>query len=152
MISVILAAVDDSEASFHAADVAATLAAGLGARLEVVSVMADGRISDLLTEHPAGPAQERRLEAAAAALRHVAARATARGLAVRTVERTGRVAEEVLAAAETAHADLIVIARADRRGTGTPYVGSQAQRILEFADVPVLVVPRQPGPPVSGAG
>ncbi len=146
MISVVLAAVDDSEASFYAADVAATLAAGLGACLEVVTVTVDGRIADLLPVQPDGSPQERRLEASAAVLRHVCARAGARGIAVHSAERVGRVAEEVLAQAEQVHADLIVIARSAGGGAGTPYVGSQAQRILEFAEVPVLVVPpRGPG-------
>jgi hypothetical protein len=44
-------------------------------------------------------------------------------------------------------ADTIVVARASERGVGVPYVGVEAQRILEFSDVPVVVVP----PPVPGS-
>ncbi len=47
----------------------------------------------------------------------------------------------LLRVAQQWHADLIVMGRSDKRRPGVPYVGNQTEHLLEFASVPVLVVP-----------
>ena len=141
MSDVILVAVNDSRAAFRAAEVAVDYASRLGASLRVVTV----REPEALVKHPGSidPAALARHAdlAAEAALRHVAALAVAVGVEVSFGQRSGRVAAEILAEAREVNAVLIVVALVDRPGNTTPYIGSHTLRVLEFAGIPVLVVP-----------
>ena len=144
MISRILVAVDDSSAAFHAADVAIALAAEQGRALCAVTVLHDHAVDERISADSQRVAG-RRMLAGNAALRHVQRRAEAAGIVIDAVQVSGSPAAEVLAETRRWEADLIVLARASGHGVGLPYVGVEAQRILEFAEVPVLVVP----PPAS---
>lgn len=144
MISRILVAVDDSSAAFHAADVAIELAAAVGGTLVAVTVLQDHALNERISAASI-PVGARRELAANATLRHVQQRAGTAGVPADAVQVSGAPAAEVLAEARRSKADVIVIARASQRGVGVPYVGVEAQRILEFSDVPVLVVPGMDG-------
>jgi len=138
----ILVAVNDSPAAFRAAAAATRLCRALGAGLVAVGVVTDGARAERLGRVSTLPdAQARQAMTASAALRHVQSVAAGAGVEVSTRCLSGRPAEQVLAEARRCSADLIVIGRADRHGAGMPYIGTDAQRILEFAAVPVLVVP-----------
>jgi nucleotide-binding universal stress UspA family protein len=67
--------------------------------------------------------------------------AAARGVGCETVLRGGEPFREILAEADACGADVIVIGRSDRRGPRSPYLGSVTAHVLEFTEVPVLVVP-----------
>jgi len=58
-----------------------------------------------------------------------------------TVQRFGNVAAEILDEALSCEADLILMARVGRPGHVLQHLGSTTQHVLEFATVPVLVVP-----------
>jgi len=135
MTDVILLAVNDSPAAFHAAEVAVAVARRLSARLRAVSVVADAR--------PARPTELTTPGelSARAALRHVTALGTSAGVDVVTVQRFGNVAAEILDEALSCEADLILMARVGRPGHVLQHLGSTTQHVLEFATVPVLVVP-----------
>ena len=142
MIGTILVAVNDSSAAFRAATQATRLCVALGARLVAVGVVADHARAERLTSASGLPdPQAREATAIAAVLRHLRSAALGVGVDTQTCCLSGRPAEQVLAEARRCSADLIVIGRADRHGAGMPYIGTDAQRILEFASVPVLVVP-----------
>ncbi len=145
MSEVILVAVNDSRAAFRAAEVAVDYARRLGAALRVVTVREHGA----LDRHPGAidPAALARHAdlASQAALSHVAGLAAAAGVEVSFGQRSGRVGAEILAEARAVKAALIVLALVDRPGSATPYIGSHTLRILEFSDVPVLVVPLRDG-------
>jgi nucleotide-binding universal stress UspA family protein len=122
----ILVAVDDSPQALAAADVAIDLARSQGAALRLVTVREQGR----------DPVP---------ALHYVTGRARAAGLDTsEAVLDGGQPFERLLREAGTWLADLIVMGRSDKRPTGTPYVGSQTEHLLEFTTVPVLVVPSDP--------
>lgn len=140
----ILVAVDDSPAAFHAADTAIDLAASLGASLVAVTVLQDHALDERISAASI-PVGGRRSVAANATLRHVQRRGEAAGVPVDTVQVSGAPAAEVLAEARQSGAEMVVIARASHCGVGIPYVGFEALRILEFSDVPVLVVPPPAG-------
>lgn len=98
-----------------------------------------------MARHPgsidrAGPVAESG-PAAEAALSHVAALGAAAGVKVSFSRRSGRVAAQILAEAREIKAALIVVALVDRPGHATPYIGSHTLQVLEFAGVPVMVVP-----------
>jgi nucleotide-binding universal stress UspA family protein len=64
-----------------------------------------------------------------------------------TRQRSGTVAAEILAEAAELDAALLVVALVDEPSHAIPSIGSNTLRILEFATVPVLVIP-VPHPPV----
>lgn len=138
----LLVAVADSPASLAAARSAVDLAVRLGAELRAVHVVADGHLAVLLGR-PAGsgPVPEAPSAEAVPVLRHVADLARRAGVPVSTVQYEGNVGTCVLDEARRWDADLIVVGRTTRRGAGDPFIGVEAQRVLEFSDRPVLVVP-----------
>lgn len=75
-------------------------------------------------------------------LGHVATLAARAGVsATVTTTDDGKPFEAILAAAAQWNADVIIIGRSGIRRPGRPYVGSQTEHLLEFTDIPVLVVP-----------
>jgi nucleotide-binding universal stress UspA family protein len=138
----VLVAVDDSLASLSAARTAVTLARLLGARLRAVHVTTDGVITAALAAASSRPDTFRRRRAAGVSvLRHVAEFGAQVGVEVETGCDDGEIAGCVLDEAERWQADLIVIGRGSHHDVGQPYIGSAAQRIIEFSRRPVLVVP-----------
>jgi len=138
----LLVAVADSPASLAAARSAVELAARLGAQLRAVHVVSDGRLAALLgTVEPGTGARGSPAPEAVPVLAHVAELARRAGVPVSTVQHEGEVGPSVLDEARSWDADLIVVGRTTRRGAGDPFIGVDAQRVLEFCDCPVLVVP-----------
>lgn len=144
MIRTIMVAVDDSSAAFRAAEVAVDLALALGARLVAVSVV-DGVAAEepvLSVVWSSSPNHDRaQLTAVSAVQRHVRGLAVRAGIRVDVCTVHGRVADELLEQARHLRADLVVVGRADRPGVRLTHVGRTAEQVLEFCDVPVLVVP-----------
>ncbi len=139
MIEKILVAVDDSSAAFKAAAVAVDLAASLKSRLVAVSVVDGPHLED---PHLAAPGiTVDQFEAVRAVQSHVRSLASRAGVGVEVRTLHGRVADELLKAARQLGADLVVVGRVDRPGLRVTHVGRTAEQVLEFCDVPVLVVP-----------
>lgn len=117
----VLCAVDGSPEAARAIAVAASIAGECGMPVTVVAVAGDG----------VGQAQ---VDAALAAVR-------AQGLQAEGRLLDGKPHEAILAAAKADGADLIVIGRRGRSGIQRAMLGSTAQRVVGFADCPVLLVP-----------
>lgn len=143
MTSTILVAVSDSPAAFAAAHVAIDQARRLGARVHAVTVVESSVAVPRAGAETTGDGADV-WSAADAALRHVVVAGTAAGVQVTARRRVGNVAAEVLDEARVVSASMIVMACVDRPGGALPYIGSQTLRVLEFAEVPVLVVPVVP--------
>ena len=142
----ILVAVDDSPAALEGVRLAVELARPTGAQLRVVHVIVDGELLRALRKmHHDGTVVERRAREAELLLRHVAASAERAGVPAAGVSLEGEPGRVLLAEARDWHADLLVVGRADVTRPGTAYVGEVARQLLEFSDLPVLVVP-QPAP------
>jgi nucleotide-binding universal stress UspA family protein len=135
----ILLAVDDSAAALAAAHTATEVAVATGAELQVLHVLVNSEVA--LALRAAACTGIPRAAAAESLLAHVARLATAAGVPVHTEHTTGEPARCVLDHARSLHADLVVLGRASHLGPGEPYIGHHTQRILEFAEVPVLTVP-----------
>lgn len=123
MIERILVAVDDSAPALAAAQFAIDLAVALDAAVDVVTVVESAQDPSVILEHVRTMADEAGVDASL------------------TPVADGRPFESVLAAAVANRDDLVVMGRTGRRSTGRPYVGSQTEHVLEFAEVPVVVVP-----------
>jgi nucleotide-binding universal stress UspA family protein len=147
MITRILLAVDDSPAGLSAARTAMDLAAVCGADVRAVTVLLDGALESALAEIRPGRESVSALHARrgggqTALLRHVVDLGRAVGLVPETAALLGEPAPAILDEVRTYAPDVIVIGRSDRRSPGQPYVGSEVRHVLEFAEVPVLVVPQ----------
>jgi nucleotide-binding universal stress UspA family protein len=124
-IEVILLATDASTASQAAEDEAIDLAAGLGARLLVLSVV---------TGVPSARSS-RQLAVEAIVQRARAGGATATGL---TWE--GDAGESIVEASEAESADLIVVGTHERGTVGRLFLGSVSDHVVRHARCPVMVV------------
>jgi nucleotide-binding universal stress UspA family protein len=136
----VLVPTDFSESSRAALDMAVDLATRYGAALTIVhtceipayAYTPIGAVPiDLLT--PVQEAARRALEAMLDGLR-------SRVPTAQAVLRLGAPAEEILAAAADARADLIVMATHGRRGFSHLLLGSVAERVVRTSSIPVLTV------------
>ncbi len=139
MNGTVLLAVNDSDASLRAAEVATDLVRRAGGTLRAVAVVEpDGGSADPAAEEALMQGREK---ACSAALSHVLRLGAAHEVEVSVVLRRGRIASELLAEAAESGASMIVLGRMERPGHVIPAIGSHTLHVLEFARVPVLVVP-----------
>lgn len=145
VVTRLLVAADDSPAGLGAARTAVRLAASLGGVVRAVHVLGDGDLRRELEDRSGagGPAgvRSRQGQGAVAVLRYVENLGASAGVPVETASLVGNPARCILGEAATWAADVIVLGRAGSGHVGEPYVGSQVRHVLEFAEVPVLVVP-----------
>ncbi|MEO8905735.1 MAG: universal stress protein [Polyangiaceae bacterium] len=136
----VLVATDFSECSKRALDLAVELAQKLDAQLTVTHVWEVPAYGygpgmyvpgDFLA--PIEGAAQARLNEALDALKQ-------RFPSAKGVLRTGAPWDEILAAALSVHADLIVIGTHGRRGLSRALMGSVAERVVRLSTVPVLTV------------
>ncbi len=155
MITRVLLAVDDSPAGLAAAQVAVHLAETCQAELRAVTVLLDGLLEAELVgiggrAESSEALRARRGGGQMSLLHHVEQIGRGHGVEPQTAALLGQPAPTILADAREYRPDVIVIGRSDRRRAGEPYVGSEVRHVLEFAEVPVLVVPADPGSLRSG--
>lgn len=144
MFTHILIPVDDDPGSRHAIKVGVALAKKIGARVTGFHAMAEfnhaGIVEELL-EPPSGELQalaHAHAERLFAPLRREAERA---GVECETVARRGdQPHEAIVAAAQKARCDLIVMASHGRHGIAKLVLGSQTQQVLNHTGISVLVV------------
>ncbi len=137
----ILAGVDGSIESRNAAEFAAELARQSGAQLTLAYVLPvpvplapDGYLQSLAAWELA----ER--EYGVNLLRELSTRLTSPGLSVETVSPSGPAAETLADLAKSGSVDLIVVGHRGRGAVQRLLVGSVADRLVQIASVPVLVV------------
>lgn len=128
--------VDGSQASFEAARLAIDLAARWGSRVRAVYVVEqpdlDGADADTVA---------RLRESGRSILARIVELARQRGVPVEEALFDGVPFEVILDDATRWNADVIVMGRTGRTGPGRALLGSEAERVLEFTDRPVLIVP-----------
>ena len=130
----VLAAFDGSAAADKAASLAIRMAQEGQGRLRIVSVM------ETISEE--ADLRARRRLGAENAIAKVVASARQAGLDPQAaLIEAGVPFEVILQQAAAWSADLIVMGRTGRTGPGKSLLGSEAERVLEFAEVPVLIVP-----------
>ena len=142
MIERILVATDDSPAGMEALQRAVELAAKFAATLRVIHVRTDSDVTNALIASSDPRMAERRSYAVQSLFRHASRVADSAGVEVETRELQGEPGKQILEQARSWPADVVVIGRGEERGVGGPWVGRQTRMVLEFADQPVLVVPR----------
>lgn len=138
----ILLAVNDSPAGLAAARTAIWLAQQAAGEIRAVHVLCEpGAPRGQRGGSAPADAEDCRPEAVAPVLRYVSGLAGRTGVSVETRAIRGRPARAILDQAAVWQADVIVLGRSGVRHVGQPFVGSQVLHVLEFAEVPVVVVP-----------
>lgn len=137
----ILLAVNDSPAGLAAARTAIWMAQQAGGQIRAVNVLCE-------PDHPPGERrgaragdEDCRPDSAAPVLRYVTRLAERAGVGLDTRMTHGHPARSILDQASAWNADVIVLGRSGVRHVGQPFVGSSVLNVLEFAEVPVVVVP-----------
>lgn len=143
MFKHILVPVDGSETSLQAVSKAAELAKAFNSEVTAVYVLDPYPFTGVGADFAYGQAQY--LSAATAeankALEDVTARMKDTGVTVKTLVGEGHAIHEgIVRVGENVGADLIVMGSHGRRGLEKLVLGSVAQRVLQTAKVPVLVV------------
>lgn len=138
----VLVPTDGSDASVAAARVAFRVASAFGARVDVLYVI-DMLLCEELRRFDEREEQEVLHELHQHGERYVQVlreEAERQGLDVATDVRRGDPFEEIVAHAHEHEIDLIVMGHVGRRPSARVLLGSVAERVLEFAPCPVLVV------------
>lgn len=138
----ILLAVNDSPAGLAAARAAIHFAQQSGGQVRAVHVIGErGAEPGLRRGSRQVQAEEQRPGAPAQVLEYVAGLAERAGVAIDILTVHGQPARSILDQAAGWQADVIVLGRSGVRHVGQPFVGSQVLHVLEFAEIPVVVVP-----------
>ena len=147
----ILVPTDFSDPSAEALATAMTLAQASGATLDLVHVAVEASFAlpppiDVATVPiDITKMMERVTEGLAAEERRV----VDSGLRCETVMLVGRPDAEIVARAAATHAELIVMGTHGRSGLAHALLGSVAERVVQHAHCPVLIVPKREA---AGAG
>lgn len=133
----ILLCVDGSVASLEAARYGIDFAARSKSCLRAVYVVERGDVDG--ARDPA--VVERLRQSGRAIVARIAAMAGSEGVSVEQAVLEGVPFEVILEDARRWNADLVIMGRTGRTGPGRALLGSEAERVLEFTDRPVLIVP-----------
>ncbi len=136
----ILLAVNDSPAGLAAARTAIWMAQQAAGQIRAVNVVYEPGAGRAQRGARAGD-EDCRQEAVAPVLRYVTRLAERAGVGLDTRTIHGQPARSILEQASSWNADVIVLGRSGVRHVGQPFVGSSVLNVLEFAEVPVVVVP-----------
>ena len=133
----LLVCIDGSQASLEAGRLAVDLARRWHSRLRADYVVEGAEMAN----GAAADTTERLREGGRAILSRIAALGAAAGVQVEQVLLEGVPFKVILDDARAWHADVIIMGRTGRTGPGRALLGSEAERVLEFSERPVLIVP-----------
>lgn len=139
MFETILLPTDGSDHADAAADTGLELADVHGAAVHVVSVADTGPLSNLRLPGDAASATEAMRDQARANVDAVVDRAEAAGLEVTGTVLEGPPENELLEYADEVGVDLVVMSTRGRGGVHRMAMGSVADHVIRFGDIPVFV-------------
>lgn len=137
-----LVPIDGSEPSLHAVEMALRITSVCpSCALTVIYVIDKLVVTELLHlgKHSEKEVEVEFSEQAARYLNLVQKQAREHGVSADCRVRKGDPFEEIIAAANDLHADLIIMGHTGRRGTSRVLIGSVTQRVLDYSPCPVLV-------------
>jgi len=141
-MNTLLLCVDGSPASIAATRVALRLARHGHAKIYAIFVVEDSGLAGLIDRAIDGHGSGGRLkETGTALLARVRSMAAREGVEIECATAGGEPFEQILVRADSLRPEFIVMGRTGRRGPGRALLGSEVERVLEFSDWPVIVVP-----------
>lgn len=136
----ILIPTDGSDYSVHAAEYGVSVAKLLGAEVTVVYVI-DTVVLDQVSKLTEREVVERELKGDGERyLRYIVGVAQNEGVKASSILAKGRPFEQIVHLAKGLKMDLIVMGTYGHRGAERILIGSVAERVIEYASCPVLVV------------
>jgi nucleotide-binding universal stress UspA family protein len=136
----ILVPTDGSDCSLRAAELGISLAGVLGAEIVAIYVI-DTVILEEISKGVEKEVVEKELkEKGECYLKYVAELAEKEGLKAEVILAKGEPHDQIVHYARSKGADMIVIGTYGRRGAERILIGSVAERVIEYAPCPVLVV------------
>jgi len=135
----VLIAVDSDAVAMHAAEVGVELARAVGGQVGLISVIDRSAADAAAPEMPRDELLAEAREHAAGVIAEWIPKLEPGPSAV-TFSPEGLPAEEIVKAAQSWPADLIVIGSHGRGGLGRVFLGSVAEAVMHHAPCPVLVV------------
>ena len=138
----ILVPIDGSEASLEAVEMALRIVQVCPACQMTVLYVIDKLVLNELTRFSAPGEKEAESELEEQGRRYLdlaRTNAAGQGVSADCQTRKGDPFEEIVSAANSLQADLIIMGHTGRRGTNRVLIGSVTQRVLDYAPCPVLV-------------
>ncbi len=139
-ISKILVPTDGSEPSNRAAEVAIRLGKKLDAEIITVYVIDRLIIEEVSKVHDRQELEEEIRKKAERSVNYVVKCAEIEGLKATSMLLEGQPYDQIIRQAEALGVDMIVMGTTGRRGMDRILIGSVAERVIEYAPCPVLVV------------
>jgi len=139
-IKKILVPTDGSGCSLRAAELAIYLAKVLGAEILAIYVIDTIILEEIAKITEKEVAEKELKEKGERYLNHITKSAGKEGLKTEAVLTKGEPHDQIVHYAKSLGADLIVIGTHGRRGAERILIGSVAERVIEYAPCPVLVV------------
>ena len=139
-IKKILVPIDGSEHSMRAAEFGISMAKLVGAQVMVVYVIDDVVLDQVAKASGREDVEEELKQDGQRYINYVLGLAEKRGVKIASLLAKGRPFEQVVHLAKGLSMDLIVMGTYGRRGADRILIGSVAERVIEYASCPVLVV------------
>ncbi|HNX10080.1 MAG TPA: universal stress protein [Methanothrix sp.] len=142
MFKKILVATDGSDHGLRAAKVALDLGKISGGKVTAIYVADTNKTSHLPDDMLLFSIRELLLKEGKEALKQVEAEAKEMGVAYEGVVAEGNPGSEIIAYAESANMDIIIMGAVGRTGIDKFLLGSVAEKVVRNSRVPVLTIPR----------
>lgn len=142
MFKKILVATDGSDHGLRAAKVALDLGKISGGKVTAIYVADTNKTSHLPDDMLLFSIRELLLKEGKEALKQVEAEAKEMGVAYEGVVAEGNPGSEIIAYAESANMDIIIMGAVGRTGIDKFLLGSVAEKVVRNSMVPVLTIPR----------
>jgi nucleotide-binding universal stress UspA family protein len=142
MFKKILVATDGSDHGFRAAKVALDLGKISGGKVTAIYVADTNKTSHLPDDMLLFSIRELLLKEGKEALKQVEAEAKEMGVDYEGVVAEGNPGSEIIAYAESANMDIIIMGAVGRTGIDKFLLGSVAEKVVRNSRVPVLTIPR----------
>lgn len=139
-LSKILVPTDGSEPSMRAAEFAIKLAKKFNAEIITVYVIDRLIMEEVSKVHEKQELEDEIKRKAERSLNYVVKSAEIEGLKASPILLEGQPYDQIIRQAETSGVDIIVMGTTGRRGMERILIGSVAERVIEYAPCPVLVV------------
>jgi len=136
----ILIPTDGSDPSMRAADFAIKLADHFKAEIIAIYVIDRVILEEISKIHERHGLEEEIRRKAERCLNYIVKSAEKKGLKARSILVEGQPHDQIVRHAESFKADMIVMGSKGRRGMNRILIGSVAERVIEYAPCPVLVI------------
>jgi len=136
----ILVPTDGSDPSMRAAEFAVNLAKHFESEIVAIYVIDRVILEEVSKVHERHELEEEIKRKAERCLNYIVKLAEKKGLKARSILVEGQPHDQIVRHAESLEADIIIMGSRGRRGMNRILIGSVAERVIEYAPCPVLVI------------